>query len=39
MVFGNRAITTELNLKIDNIEIERVYENKFLGVVLDDKIC
>ena len=39
MVFGNRAINPELELKINNIEIERVYENKFLGVVLDHKIC
>lgn len=28
----------KVQLKIDNISIERVYENKFLGVILDHKI-
>ncbi len=28
-----------MELKIDNVNIEKVYENKFLGVILDHKIC
>lgn len=26
-------------MEIDNVCIERVYENKFLGVIIDHKIC
>lgn len=37
MLFGN-YIKPEIELKINNISIERVYENKFLGVILDHKI-
>ena len=39
MVFGNRKINTEIQLIIDNNIIERVYENKFLGVIVDHKLC
>ena len=39
MIFGNRRIQTDIQLTIDNITIERVYENKFLGVILDHKLC
>ncbi|XDV44073.1 hypothetical protein PO909_012422 [Leuciscus waleckii] len=39
MVFGNRNINTDVRLVTDNQIIERVYEYKFLGVVLDHKLC
>lgn len=39
MVFGNRNINTDVSLITDNQIIERVYECKFLGVVLDHKLC
>ena len=39
MVFGNRQIPADIQLTIDNIKIERVYENKFLGVILDHRLC
>lgn len=39
MIFGNRKINSEVNVMIDNIVIERVFETKFLGVILDHKIC
>lgn len=39
MLFGKHKTNPQLELKIDNISIERVYENTFLGVILDHKIC
>ncbi len=40
MLFGNRTIPVDtVQIMIDNVHIERVYENKFLGVILDHKIC
>ena len=39
VVCGNRTIDANVNLKIHDVVIERVYENKFLGVTLDDKLC
>ncbi len=39
VLFGNRKIHTQVNVMIDNVHIERVYENKFVGVILDHKIC
>ncbi len=39
MVFGNRKIDSDVNVMTDNISIERVFETKFLGVILDHKIC
>ena len=37
MVFGNKIINpeTKVMLKIENFELERVYENTFLGVKMD----
>ncbi len=29
----------EVTLTINHVEIERVYENKFLGVITDHKLC
>ncbi len=31
MLFGNCEINTEVKVSTDNVNIERVYENKFLG--------
>lgn len=39
MIFGNRKINTTVYMEIDNIEVERVYEIKFLGVLIDHKLC
>lgn len=30
---------TEVKLNLYNVEIERVYETKFLGVIIDNKVC
>lgn len=38
MLFGNYNTNIQVEVIIDNIVIERVYENKFLGVILDYKI-
>ena len=39
IVFGNRAVDVNVQLKIHDVVIERVYEIKFLGVTLDNKLC
>lgn len=39
MIFDNSKSRQSFQLKIENVEIERVYEMKFLGVIIDDKIC
>ena len=40
MLFGNKKIqsNTLVELKIDDVKLERVYENTFLGVVIDHKL-
>ena len=38
IIFGNRTYNTQKRLTIDNIEIERVNEIKFLGVIIDSKL-
>ena len=38
ILFPTRKVTSELILKIDNVRIDRVYQTKFLGVVLNDKL-
>lgn len=38
MFFGNYKVNSNLMLNIDNVEIEKVSEYKFLGVTADDKI-
>ena len=40
MIFGNKIIppNTTVELKIDGIQLERVYENMFLGVVIDHQL-
>ena len=39
MLFGNCKIHNQIQVQIDGVNIERVNENKFLGVIIDDKIC
>ena len=39
MFFGHRKIDTLVTVRIDNVNIERVEQIKFLGVILDHKIC
>lgn len=38
MVFGNRKINESVALSIDGVDIERVFEFRFLGVIMDDKL-
>lgn len=37
-MFSTRKVASELILKIDNVRIDRVYQTKFLGVILNDKL-
>ena len=39
MVFGGVPSDCEIKLNINGTEIERVYETKFLGVIIDHKLC
>uniref|UniRef100_A0A3Q3LLQ2 Reverse transcriptase domain-containing protein n=1 Tax=Labrus bergylta TaxID=56723 RepID=A0A3Q3LLQ2_9LABR len=39
MLFGNCNLNNDVNVKIDGVNIERVYVNKFLGVTIDHKLC
>ncbi len=39
MVFGVGSINCEIKLNLNRTEIERAYETKFLGVVMDHKLC
>ena len=38
IIFGNRPTNTEKKLMINGIELERVSEIKFLGVLIDNKL-
>ena len=38
MIFGNQKIDDEITLRINNVPIERVYEYKFLGVIIDHRL-
>ena len=38
MLFDNSKTNTQIKVKIDGVEIERVEEIKFLGVTIDEKI-
>ena len=38
IIFGNRLTDTDKKLMINGIELERVSEIKFLGVVIDNKL-
>ena len=39
IIFGYKKIKHEIKIMKDNVEMERVYENKFLGVIIDHKLC
>ena len=39
MIFGNRKINHQAQVQIEGVDIERVHEIKFLGVIINDKIC
>ena len=39
MIFGNCKKSENIEVQIEGVNFERVYENKFLGVIIDDKIC
>ena len=38
MLFGSRMLNKEVNIKIQNVNIERVKVTKFLGVFIDELI-
>lgn len=38
IIFGNRKSINKVKIRINNEEIDRVYENKFLGVIIDHKL-
>ena len=38
MLFGKHRTKTQMQIKIDGVEIERVHEIKCLGVIIDDTI-
>jgi len=38
MLFGNCKKSIQIWIQVDGVDIERVNENKFLGVIIDDKI-
>lgn len=39
MVFGQNKKIGKIKLSIENVELEKVDEIKFLGVILDKNIC
>lgn len=38
MLFGKFRLNTQVQIVIDGVAIERVHENKFLGVTVDDRL-
>uniref|UniRef100_A0A669C5X4 Reverse transcriptase domain-containing protein n=1 Tax=Oreochromis niloticus TaxID=8128 RepID=A0A669C5X4_ORENI len=38
IIFGTRQMKNVSKIRVNGIEIERVFENKFLGVLIDDKL-
>ncbi len=38
MLFGKCTVNTKVRIELDGLEIERVHENKFLGVTVDDRL-
>ena len=38
MLFGKCRLNTQVQLEIDGVAINRVHENKFLGVLIDDRL-
>ena len=39
MIFGNCKKSENIEVQIEGVNLERVYENKFLVAIIDDKIC
>ncbi len=39
IIFSNLQSNNKVKLRVNNEEIESVYENKFLGVIIDHKLC
>ena len=39
IIFGNRTVKTNKILAINDVEIDKVSEVKFLGVLIDNKLC
>lgn len=39
MVFGSSSVNSEIKQHLDGPEIERVYETKFMGVIVFYKLC
>ena len=39
MIFGNIKTSQDINIRINNELVNRAYSNKFLGVIVDDKLC
>ena len=38
IIFGNKKTKDHIKIKINDIEMERVFSNKFLGVTIDSKL-
>ena len=38
ILFGNRKYKEEVNITINDVQIDRVYKTKFLGVMIDSKL-
>ncbi len=38
MLFGKCTVNTKVRIELDGVEIERVHENRFLGVTVDDRL-
>ena len=38
MLFGNNRSEEQVQLIIYGVQIEKVHENKFLGIIIDDQI-
>lgn len=39
MLFRNHKIDTNIQIEIEDVMIERVYEHTFLAVMLDHQLC
>lgn len=39
MVFGSIRADCHINVNLNGVDIERVNETKFLGVIMDHKLC
>lgn len=39
IIFSNRKIDQSVKITIDNVQLEQVHDVKFLGVIIDHKLC